>query len=156
MWIKKSLFEILGLVLKGLWFTVVYDRCEHTDPVKNAMITDLDRFCWHQSQKDWHNEEDNGSAYIPIKDDLKMILKWSTSDRKNSTQKVCILIWTPAQQRTPAVGPCPTVIQTAGRPRTGSLPSTKSNGIGFDKRLWSSGGTNLKAADCPIYLLWLS
>ena len=71
MWIKKSLFEILGLVFKGLWFTVVYDRCEHTDPVKNAMITDLDRFCWHQSRKDWHNEEDNGSAYIPIKDDLR-------------------------------------------------------------------------------------
>ena len=26
----------------------------------------------------------------------------------------------------------------------------------FNKRLWSSGATNLKAADSPIYLLWLS
>ena len=152
---KKSLFEILGLVLKRLWFAVVYDRCQHIDTVKNATITDLDRLWWHQSRKDWHNEEDNGSAYIPIKDDLK-ILKWSTNDRKNSTQKVCILIWTPAQQRTPAVGPCPTVIQVVGRPGTGSLPSTKSNGIDFDKRLWSPGGANLRAADCQIYLLWLS
>ena len=42
---------------------------------------------------------------------------------------------TPAQQRTPAVGHCPTVIQIVGRPGTGSLPSTKSNRIDFDKRL---------------------
>ena len=51
----------------------------------------------------------------------------------------------PAQQRTPAVDHCPTVIQIVGRPGTGSLPSTKSYGIDFDKR-----GSNLKAADCPI------
>ena len=39
--------------------------CEHLDHGKNAMITDLE-ICWHQSRKDA-----NGSAYIPVKDELK-------------------------------------------------------------------------------------